>query len=327
MHDLRFGFYLQLAQLLAQAGDRLVELLDVELEGIHLLAQARMVNADFARCVEQVLQQLGIDARELLALLRLLECTHVCGSRLLGFGFRLGCGLWFRFGLRLGCGLWFRLRLELGLWLGFGFGFGFGFGPRRLLHHGLGFRLWRRLWLVFRFGRRFGLRLRYQRRFLVCRLAYLLQLIGKRAVDDNHADRIVRLGRELGGRRMLDIDRCRLDFAVVGHFESGIRLLDALFELRCRAHRFAGDDEVSHVVQFVERVLQQVRDAGRRFHAPVVDRDDQCLEFMTQVTHRRDAGHARAALERVQVAFELVDRRARGVVRRPFTERLVGRLE
>ena len=41
VHDLRLCFDLQLAQLLAQAGNGLLQLFDVELKGANLLAQAR----------------------------------------------------------------------------------------------------------------------------------------------------------------------------------------------------------------------------------------------------------------------------------------------
>ena len=88
-------------------------------------------------------------------------------------------------------------------------------------------------------------------------------------------------------------------------------MLNALFELRCGVNRFARDDEVTHAVQFVNTALQQVLDSGCRFDAPVVDRDQQCLNLMTQVAHGRDPGHARTTFQRMQMTLELVHRLCR----------------
>ena len=71
VQDLRFGFELELAQLLAQARDRAAEFGEVELDRAHLLLEARAEDADFAGVVEQLVEQVGVDARELLALLDL----------------------------------------------------------------------------------------------------------------------------------------------------------------------------------------------------------------------------------------------------------------
>ena len=66
--DLRFGLHLELAQLFAQARHGAVELGEVELHRGHLLLDARAEDADFAGIVQQVVEQLGIDARHFLAL-------------------------------------------------------------------------------------------------------------------------------------------------------------------------------------------------------------------------------------------------------------------
>ncbi len=70
VHDLRFGLDLELAQLVAQPGNRRLQFHDMEVEGADLLVEARMVDADLAGRVEQVLEQVGVDAREFLALVR-----------------------------------------------------------------------------------------------------------------------------------------------------------------------------------------------------------------------------------------------------------------
>ena len=71
MQDLRFGLQLQLAQLLFQARHGAAELGEVELDRADLLLQPRAEDADFAGVVEQRVEQVGVDAREFLAFLRL----------------------------------------------------------------------------------------------------------------------------------------------------------------------------------------------------------------------------------------------------------------
>ena len=64
MQDLRFGFELELAQLLLEARHRARQLTDVEIDGTDLLLQARARDAGLAGIVEQLVEQLGVDARE-----------------------------------------------------------------------------------------------------------------------------------------------------------------------------------------------------------------------------------------------------------------------
>ena len=65
MQDLRLGFELELAQLLLQARHRARQLADVEIDGADLLLEARARDARFAGIVEQLVEQFGVDAREL----------------------------------------------------------------------------------------------------------------------------------------------------------------------------------------------------------------------------------------------------------------------
>ena len=65
MQDLRFGLELELAQLFLQARDGARQLADVEVDGADLLFEARARDARFAGIVEQLVEQLGVDAREL----------------------------------------------------------------------------------------------------------------------------------------------------------------------------------------------------------------------------------------------------------------------
>ena len=60
MENLGFGFDLQLAQLIPQAGDRLGQFVQVEFEGAELLLQAGPIDTHFTRCIEQGLEKLGV---------------------------------------------------------------------------------------------------------------------------------------------------------------------------------------------------------------------------------------------------------------------------
>ena len=66
--DLRLGFHLELAQLLAQTRHRAIEFGEVELHLRHLLLDARAENADFAGIVQQVVEEFRVHARQFLAL-------------------------------------------------------------------------------------------------------------------------------------------------------------------------------------------------------------------------------------------------------------------
>ena len=64
MQDLRFGLELELAQLLLEARHRARQLADVEIDRADLLLEAGARDAGFAGIVEQLVEQLGVDARE-----------------------------------------------------------------------------------------------------------------------------------------------------------------------------------------------------------------------------------------------------------------------
>ena len=68
--------------------------------------------------------------------------------------------------------------------------------------------------------------------------------------------------------------------------------------------RAAGVDGVAHLLQLVESALHEVERRRRRPAAPLGDARQQRLERVAQVAHRQDAGHARAALQRVQEALQ-----------------------
>ena len=68
MQDLRLGFGLQVAQLLAQARDGCPELAQMKLDRVQLLLEARLKDADLAGAVEKRIEERGIDARRFGAL-------------------------------------------------------------------------------------------------------------------------------------------------------------------------------------------------------------------------------------------------------------------
>ena len=157
-------------------------------------------------------------------------------------------------------------------------------------------------------------------------LADLRQLVGQRTVDNDHADRVFGFDRKFTRRRFFNI-RCGFDFAVVGNLETGVRLLDALLEFRRLHDRFPGDHGIAHAVQLVQRPLQQGTDPRCRFDPAVVERSDQRLEFMAQIAHSPDAGHAGTAFQGVQMTFEFMHVLLRSRIPDPLDERFVGGFE
>src|ERR1700733_9276346 len=63
VENLCFGFYLQAAQLLFEAGHRTCELRQIEVDGVDLLIEAGAENAHLSRVVEHGVEQIGVDAR------------------------------------------------------------------------------------------------------------------------------------------------------------------------------------------------------------------------------------------------------------------------
>ena len=80
-------------------------------------------------------------------------------------------------------------------------------------------------------------------------------------------------------------------------------------------------------MQLVDASLQQLVHAGTRLHAAAVERNEQCLQFVAQITHRGNSGHSGTALERVQMALEFLQGLPRTLVPGPQAERLVCRLQ
>src|SRR5439155_2265505 len=68
VQDLRLGLDLETAQLLLEARHRARQLAQVEIERAELLLEAGARNTRFARDVEELIEELGINARHLLAL-------------------------------------------------------------------------------------------------------------------------------------------------------------------------------------------------------------------------------------------------------------------
>jgi len=65
MQDLRFGFDLQLAQLILETRHGARELTEVEFDRTQLLLQTSARNTDFTGIVEELIEQLRADARHL----------------------------------------------------------------------------------------------------------------------------------------------------------------------------------------------------------------------------------------------------------------------
>ena len=142
------------------------------------------------------------------------------------------------------------------------------------------------------------------------RLADLRQLVGQRRVDDDHADGIFWLDRKLSGLGFFNVlvRWGRLYGGIICHFKARICLLNTPLKSRGRRHRLTGNDGITHAMQFVHTLLQQVVHRPGRFNALAIDRDQQGFNFVTQVTHRGDAGHSRAALQRMQMALQFFHR-------------------
>jgi hypothetical protein len=68
MQDLLLGLDLEIAQLFLQARDRARQLAEVVVDRGDLLLEARAADADFAGVVQQLVEQVGVDARHLLAI-------------------------------------------------------------------------------------------------------------------------------------------------------------------------------------------------------------------------------------------------------------------
>ena len=118
-----------------------------------------------------------------------------------------------------------------------------------------------------------------------------------------------------------------LDVLIARDLEPGIRITDPPLQFGCRSHGPAGNHHVAHPVQFVDAVLEKFFHTLARSHTAFVNRYEQGFEFVAEVAHGLDAGHAGAALERMQVPLEFLYRLPCALVLHPEAERLVGRFE
>ena len=71
-----------------------------------------------------------------------------------------------------------------------------------------------------------------------------------------------------------------------------------------RGHAFAGANGFAHASQLIERCLREAERAVVGRHDAAVDLHEQRFELMAQIAHGNEPRHARAALERVQRAFQ-----------------------
>ncbi len=71
-----------------------------------------------------------------------------------------------------------------------------------------------------------------------------------------------------------------------------------------RGHAFAGANGFAHASQLIERCLREAERAVVGRHDTAVDLHEQRFELVAQIAHGNEACHARAALERVQRAFQ-----------------------
>ena len=164
------------------------------------------------------------------------------------------------------------------------------------------------------------------------RLLDLRNFVIQRRIDDHHADGFLGLHRKFDGNRLvrsqvlLFLKRRRSCLARRDCL-TGIDLVNLLFQRSFRRDLFAGDDCIAHMMQFVDAQLQQLIDLDGTRNAAVIESDQQCLEFVAEIAHRRDARHACAALQRMQVALELFDVLAIVFVLGPVHQSLVSRLQ
>ena len=99
-------------------------------------------------------------------------------------------------------------------------------------------------------------------------------------------------------------------------------MLDALFQPGRGFHGLASNDRVAHPVQLINTMLQKIFNSWSRLYATFVDRDQQSFQFVTQIAHGSNAGHARTTFQCMQVAFEFLHGR-RGPVFGPGDKRLI----
>ena len=105
------------------------------------------------------------------------------------------------------------------------------------------------------------------------------------------------------------------------------RLDEPCHERTSRMDGLAGRDRVPHLVELIYAPLHEARRCRIRSHASTRHLRKQRLERVAQVPHRRDAGHARAALERMQEPLQLEKPLRLGRGRLDIAERSFGLIE
>ena len=272
VQDLRLGLDLELAQLVPQTDDRLVELFQVELDLGKLLGKPGIGNADLASTVQQLLQQAGVHAGKVPGFggplaqhagRRLRLGLRQGGQRRLGRRRRRECRAPVRQDaparaeLTAPAAAPLRLRLEPGA----------DQPPARApdskLEHRRWFRL--RLQLQHRFG--LGLRQGGRERFVQH---------GSRARIPARCRHVAAQGS--GQARQQPWRRRRSD---------------------------TGRNLVAEDVQFIERRLDKAVGPGTSRQQAIGHAQQQRLQVVAQVTHREQARHPGAALQGVQPALEV----------------------
>ena len=323
VEDLLLGLDLEVAQLFLQARDGARQLAEVVVERADLLFEPRATDADFAGVVEQLVEQLGVDARHLGAIAlrhRLAARRHgearerrrEGGPQFLGFGRRdlVGVRAARRGGRRVVAGR-HRPRARTG-------------------SRSARSRRWCRPRSRRRCSARPGQRRRaLRRRRRGCRGSGV-EVRDVRDVDVS-AQRAFAVGPgiEHGGGRCRrrrrrsrrrssyqapsltpasprprrEVAGCR-DVLVTPASEG----LEAGDQGARRRRVLALGDAVAHARELVDARLQRGERAIVRLDQAELDVADRGLELVAQVAHRAHAGHARTALQRVQRPLQRIER-------------------
>ncbi len=338
MEDLRLGLGLELAELIAQPRHRRAELAEMELDRLQLLREPRLENVDLARAVQKHVEQCRVDARSL----GTFRGTPVrCGRlrdgrrRALDFGRPRTLIFGSRRPLRFAGPLHLQARDSIAF-LNDGRVFEDLFLGSRLVDG--------RLVEAAPCGAAStssasaegsSIDSSSSRFAAVSAIAPVSSIVGAGAAGAGAAatdgvlggcaaQRGHRRGRRRDGLgRGLDLlrrarrrgrwrgRRCRCGCR---HTHGRGRMLDLADERVGRRHSAARVDGVAHLLELVERTLHDIESRGRGFDVAAGNPLDQRLERVAQRAHRRDAGHPRSALERVQQTLELDGRGRRGIL-------------
>ena len=287
MQDLRLRLDFQLAQLVFQARDRAREFTQVELHRTQLLLDPGAGDADLAGAIEQLVQQLGIHARQL---------------RSIGLDGRLTTRRHQR--RRQRCHGCYRCHRRL-----------------RCLRHGK-HRLLRRLLHRFlpRFLHRLGHgqghfrdrdldldhRQRAQQAIRGPEAVSQHQLRQRNRLNFRH-DLLHRLSNPLWRRLRKHFSNRLRPRRGLGLGVALAQRLHARHQRLGSAHAAAIGQQVTHPCQLVQRRLQHTVRFGIPGHQAHFHLRDQRFQLVGQIAHRGDAGHARATLEGVQRTLQRRD--------------------